>query len=238
MAQNRLAAAAFIILIGWTILSATLLSGYLIFAEWIWQGWYYLIWPIGAGGIIWRYRNQIKPTLANWRIPPILKYVLLVYAMVLLEEILAATLNHLPEGYSASLHLKRITQFWALNILAFSGMAWGSYLIFARYQFTRIQMFCVMGAYGQISEHLLSRLLNPAEAIAAFTLIPLTFWTYGIIFLPAIFIIEDAPRNSLKSFHFPLAVGVIFLTSIPFIVTLDFTRSAYPDLFPPHHMIR
>ncbi len=117
-------------------------------------------------------------------------------------------------------------------------MAWGGYLIFARTQFTRLQMFCVMGVYGQISEQLLSRLFNPAEAIAAFTLIPLTFWTYGIIFLPTIFTVEDKSRKPLKPFHFPLAIGVIFLTSIPFIMTLDVIRSAHPDLFPPRNMIR
>ncbi len=38
MLKNRLATAAFIILIGWAILGATLLSGYLIRAEWIWHG--------------------------------------------------------------------------------------------------------------------------------------------------------------------------------------------------------
>lgn len=238
MRQNRLAIVAAITLIGWTFISAILLVGYLTFAEWIWQGWYYVVWPLVAGTLVWRFRNPIKTTLTNWQIPPILKYVLIVYAIVLIEEVLAATLNHLSEGYAVSLHLKRIAQFWALNILAFSGMAWGGYLIFARYQFTRIHMFCLMGLYGQISEQLLVRLFNPAEAVAAFVLIPLTFWTYGIIFMPAILAIEDKPRKPLKLFHFPLAIGVIFLASIPFIMTLDITRSAYPDLFPPRHMIR
>ncbi len=224
----------------WVFISATLLISYIIFIEWVWQGWYYIIWSLCAGGVIYKYHIQIKNKLTKWNFPTIFKYVIIIYSMVLTEEILASTLNHLSEGWDSTIYIARIGQFWALNILAFSGMIWGSYLVLSKIQFTRIEMFCVFGIFGQISEHLIYRLIFiPDERIAAFVLIPLNFVVYGIIFLPAIFLIEDNKRKNMPSFlRYPLVFFVIFVISIPFITLLEQSRIAYPDLFPPRHMVR
>lgn len=227
------------VLIGWTALSAFFLAGYLLFVEWVWQGWYYFIWPVLSGGIIWRYHFPMRSTLLALPWPVVLKYVGLVYVMVMAEEVLAASLNHLSEGFYFPLYIQRIGQFWALNLLAFSGMAWGTYFVFSRVYFSRIEMFCVLGMFGQVSEHLVYRLLFvPDERIAAFVLMPLNFWVYGLIFLPAFFVLEDNPRKRMRVlWRYPIVFFAIVICSVPFIVFLDWSRGIVSEIYPPRAFI-
>lgn len=225
-------------LILWTGVSAVLLVVYLLAFDWIWQGWYYVTWPTCAGGLLWHHRDRLKKALTQWRLPVIIKYILLVYGMVLIEEILAGTLNHLSEGFDISIYFTRIGQFWLLNLLAFSGMGWGSYLVFSRVKFSLIEMFFIFGLFGQYAEGLIFKLFDPEQVISALVLMPLNLWVYGVIFLPAILLIEGNAQKHMRAiFRYPLVFVVILLASIPFIVTLDQSREAYPELYPPRHMI-
>ena len=229
----------FYVLLVWTIVSAVLLLSYVLFVEWVWQAWYYVLWPVLGGGLVWRYWLPLKRVIDVWSLAPILKYVLIVYGMVSAEEVLASLLNHLSEGFYFPLYIKRIGQFWALNLLAFSGVAWGSYLVFSRVYFSRIEMFCVLGMFGQISEHLIYRLLFvPGEKLAAFVLLPLNFWVYGAIFLPAFFVIEGLPRKVMRAYwRYPLVFMVIVACGMPFIGFLDWSRALVPSLYPPRNFV-
>jgi len=226
------------VLIGWLLLSGLLLITYVLFFEWIWQAWHYLVWPLVAGGLIWKYQNTIKATLLKSQLPTLLLFILLGYGAVLIEETLAALLNHLSEGFFLPLYLKRVTQFWALNVLAFSGIIWGGYIVFSRWQFSRMEMFCIIGLFGQFSERLLFELFTPEKALAALTLMPWNFLIYGTMFLPAILLLEDKKRKTCSKFIcYPMAFMLIFLMSIPFIGLLEWSRELMPELYPPRKFV-
>jgi len=226
------------VLLGWLLLSGLLLITYVIFFEWIWQVWHYLVWPLVAGGLIWKYQDTIKATFLKSPLPTVLLFVLLGYGAVLIEEVFAALLNHLSEGFFLPLYLKRVSQFWALNVLAFSGIIWGGYIVFSRWQFSRTEMFSIIGLFGQFSERLLFELFTVDRALAAFTLMPWNFLIYGTMFLPAILLLEDKQRKPCSRFiSYPMAFMVIFLMSIPFIGLLEWSRELMPELYPPRKFV-
>lgn len=231
----------FYIFLAWSGIAAVLLMAYLIFAQWVWQGWYYIVWPICAGGILWRWRERIKRALLGWSWPPLPKYILIVYIMVVTEEILAATFNHLSEGYDPALHLVRIGQFCLFNVLAFSGAILATGFMFTRYRFSFVQMFCVVGLFGQFSEKLVFHLFSGAEnAIAALVLMPLNFWIYGIIFMPALLLAEgcDGRKDMHWGMRFPLLIFLMFAGSVIFVSVLMYSRSVSPELYPPYKFIQ
>lgn len=226
------------LLLSWLAVSGVLLVTYVLFFEWIWQAWHYLVWPSVAGGLIWKYQHTIKATLSTIQLPTLLKFVLLGYGLVLIEETLAALLNHLSEGFSLTLYLKRVGQFWALNVLAFSGIIWGGYIVFSRWQYSRKEMFCIIGLFGQFSERLLFFLFTPEKTIAALTLIPWNFLIYGTMFLPAIFLLEDKKRKTRsKLTRYSTAFIVIFIVSIPFVAFLEWSRELFPEVYPPRKFV-
>ncbi len=237
--KNTLYSIALGALILWTLLSVVAIILYVSLIEWIWPAWYYIIWPSCAGGILYMYGARIKVCVVNFKLHSAIKYVLLVYMMVIIEETLASTVNHLSEGYSPALHIQRIGQFWAFNILAFSGLAWGSYLVFSRIRFSLVEMFTFFGLFGLIYEGLLYKVFFVSDqSIAALALVPLNFWVYGLIFLPALFVVEDKKRKNMRYIQrFSLVLASIVLFTLPFSIILEHSRELYPDLYPPRHMI-
>jgi hypothetical protein len=81
---------------------------------------YPFLWLGLVGLPVRRWRWPLARRLQGWRLPGFLKFMLLGYMMVLLEEVFAALVNHLAEGFSWPLFLQRIGQFWAFNLLAFT----------------------------------------------------------------------------------------------------------------------
>jgi len=102
---------------------------YLAAIEFIPQFLYPFLWLGLVGLPVWRWRWPLARRLQGWRLPGFLKFMLLGYMMVLLEEVFAALVNHLAEGFSWPLFLQRIGQFWAFNLLGFTGYFVGWYLL-------------------------------------------------------------------------------------------------------------
>ena len=218
----------------WLALAFVALGGYLLAVEWTWPAVYYFIWLLGFGGLFLWQKERLTAALRAWRAPRGVKFILLGYGMVLLEETLAALCNHLSEGFSLPLYFVRVGQFWAFNLLAFSGLIWGWYILATRWRYTYPEAVFWVGLYGFIAEHGLGYLVsNPILAAALF---PLNFFTYGLILSPALLSLEAAQRargDLHPLWRGVLGLGLPLLLAVPFVASLGMLRTAHPHWFPP-----
>jgi hypothetical protein len=199
---------------------------------------YYHIILICIGIPMWFYRHQLSRHLHQWSWPPFIKFSILGYGMVLLEEIVAAFANHLSEGFSPSLFLLRIGQFWAFNVLAFTGLILGWYWLLQRVPYSLQEYFILAGIFGLYSEK--TYLFLVSNPIAFVLTAPLNIAVYGIILSPARLSISDIdkPRRRFSGpWRYPLAFFIPFIASILPVLILMILRSHIPELFPPTKFI-
>ena len=200
------------------------------------QFWYYPALLGGVGLPMGLNRQRMAEALQRWKVPPLPKFLLLGYGMVLIEEVLAALFNHLTEGFAWGLYLERIGQFWALNVLAFTGFIVGWYLLQRWLRFTFAEVFFVAGLWGLYAEHTyLFVLVNP---IAFFVIAPLNILTYGLIISPATLSLGKSDGRTLQPIlKYPLAVVTLFACSIIPIIVLQILRAHFPQIFPPRKFV-
>ncbi len=227
-----------LVIVGWCVVSLvfwvwyTLVTGTMIpFVI------YYPIWLGVAGTLFWRNRGRISSRLQEWRAPAPVKFLLLGFGAVMTEEIVAALANHVPEGFSPTVFLARILQFWDLNIFTFFGFIVGWYGLNRYLTFSRREVFWLAGAWGLYAEKVIFALpSNPLFVLFDFS--P-TVLTYGLIIMPALFSQNDQPGRARLHplIRYPLAYGLIFLCSVPAILVLQILRLRVPALFPPSSLV-
>jgi|CXWL01.1.fsa_nt_gi hypothetical protein len=218
-----------IILMTWLVLSMVSIT-LLQIAKFEWQ---FLVpyWLIACCVPLWHFRHQITTTLQNWRAPDWLKFFLLAYGMVLFEETFSALFNHLSEGFNFWIFIQRIGQFWAFNVLAFTGLILATWLLYSRVQFTQWEMFCLIGFTGLFSERIIY--LLPNELIGFLTFAPTIFIFYGFILSPALMSMKLPPRRVLHPvLKYALMLLAWTLLSQPPGWLLASLRIAFPVLFP------
>lgn len=156
--------------------------------------------------------------------------------MVLFEEIFAAFFNHLTDGFSMSLLMQRIFQFWAFNILAFTGFVIDWYFLITRFRYSDSEVFFLAGVFGLFSEGAISAVFSEPLAVLMFA--PLIIYVYGLILTPAMLSIQDrGVKDVRRLFKYALTIPVIYFFSIvPFIV-LSSLRTNFPTMFPPENFI-
>ena len=223
-----------IILMTWLVLSIVSIT-WLQIAKFEWQ---FLVpyWLIACCVPLWRYRYQITTTLQNWRAPEWLKFFLLAYGMVLFEETFSALFNHLSEGFNFWIFIQRIGQFWAFNVLAFTGLIFATWLLYSRVQFTQWEMFCLIGFTGLFSEGIIY--LLSTEPFAFLTFAPTIFIFYGFILSPALMSMKLPPRRVLHPvLKYAMMVLAWTLLSQPSGWLTLFLRTGFPFLFPPCNFI-
>ena len=197
---------------------------------------YYSIWILVFGSLIWYFREPIKKELRAWSIHPLIKFLLLVYGMVLLEEIFASFSLHLKEGFNILIYPQRIGQFWALNIIAFTGLAFALYFILKKINYSDTEIFFLAGVWGLYAEHTLMAIIgNPLAFIMYF---PLVVFTYGIIITPALWSLEQRGNKNINLIlKYPLTLLVIFIFSVIPLVILTTLRNHFPMFFPPRTLV-
>lgn len=199
-----------------------------------------MYWTIvigGLGGFIYWKKDAITQYLQSIRLPSFFKFILLGYGVVLLEEILAAFTNNLTEGFSFSLYIVRIGQFWAFNILAFTGFIIGWYFLYRYLRYTRREMFFLAGGWGLYAEHVIPGIFgNPI----GYTLLILpTIMTYGIMITPSMLSMEKTGEKVVHPIlKYILTYAVIFVCSIIPMAILLWLRGLHPELFPPTNFIQ
>jgi hypothetical protein len=220
------------VLIGWLILSLVYFAAYMALKEFHWQFVYYYLWLIGFGLPLYIFREQIGRLLQRWKVNRHLKFFLLGYGMVLLEEIFAALMNHLSEGFNLLLFLQRIGQFWFFNVLAFTGLIIAAWFLYTRFQYSFTEMFFLAGLTGLISERTITLLPGNWPVFIVFA--PMNIFTYGLILSPALMSVEPRPRRKV---HFLFRIVLVFvlwysLSQLP-VLLLTVLRSHFPAFFPP-----
>jgi len=185
------------------------------------------------GTLVSRHRANIERWTGNWGINRSVKFLLLGYGAVLVEEVFAAIANGLDKDIPVYLYLVRIGQFWALNIFTFSGLIIGFSLLIKYFEFSKREVFYLSGLWGLYAEKTIFSLAeNPAFFL--FAAAP-NILTYGLIISPALlsYNIPDGRRRLPRPVRYVLAYVVIFALSMPAILLLQTLRQAAPSLFPP-----
>ncbi len=223
-------------LITWLVLSMVYFAIYLALVQFQWQFLYYYVWLIVFGLPLFFFREKVTTLLKGWKINQHVKFFLLGYGMVLLEEIFAALFNNLGEGFNTWLYLQRIGQFWLFNIFAFTGLIFAAWFLFNRIQYSFGEMFCLAGLTGLYAERVI--FLLPAQPQVFVVFAPIMLFTYGLILSPALMSVETQPR---RTFPFLLRIALMllawYLFSQPPVALLMVLRNAYPFLFPPCQFI-
>lgn len=197
---------------------------------------YYVLWTGLFGCWLWRTRIPLGAQLKTWRLHPFLKFVILGYGAVLAEEIIAALANNISEGFSFSLYLTRIGQFWAFNVFAFTGFILGWYVLLKNFSYTARETFYLAGAWGLFSEGIYRFVL--ANPVAAFMMAAPTVLTYGLILAPASLSMNKSGKRTLPfPWKLPLTYGLIFALSLAPMFALTHLREQHPQLFPPEKFI-
>ena len=222
--------------VAWLIVALIFWAWYLAAVAFVPQFLYSFFWLGLVGLPIWRWRRPLGRLVQAWRFPGFLKFMALGYLMVLIEEIFAALVNHLSEGFSWPLFLQRIGQFWALNLFAFTGFFVGWYLLARFIGFSRVEMFYLGGCFGLYSERVI--FLLPGQLLVFILFAPLMIFTYGLILTPAMLSIGE-PRKSrlIWPLRYPLAFLIPFLCSLPPVILLQTLRASFPDWFPPRKFV-
>lgn len=187
------------------------------------------------GAVLWFRWDWMQRLLREWPGRPFIKFVLIGYVTVLYEEVIAAFVNHLAEGFSIMLYLLRIGQFWALNIFAFTGFIIGWYFLLRRYQYTYREVFYLAGLWGLYAEGIFRHLASPLGMVM---LIGPTIVIYGIIAMPMALSLPPGNGRQLASYkRYPLTFAVIFACSLLPVLVLSALRTQFPEAFPPTSMI-
>ena len=224
------------IMVIWLLVALLFWMWYLLTQRFQAQLLYPYLW-LGLVGIpIWLLRGQLRHLLQRWRLNGFLKFALLGYAAVLLEEMFAALVNNLAEGFSLELYLQRIGQFWALNVLAFTGLIVGWYILLRLFAYSAVERFYLAGLFGLFAERTIVAL--PTNPLAFFLFAPLIIFTYGLILTPAMLSLSSGARHHPSwIIRYPLALLVPFVCSVPPVFVLQVLRSSHPGWFPPRKFV-
>jgi len=220
------------LMMGWLVLGFIFWIFYLAAVEFKYQFIYYLFIILFVGIPIWIYRERIKYSLRNWKRGNLAKFLILGYGFVLFEEIFAALFNHLSEGFNPVLYLGRIGQFWALNIIIFTGFYLGWYFLLKKFQYSYTEIFFTAGTWGLIAERVIYNLFsNPLYVLF---LAPVMIFVYGIMITFPMLSIPLEGRRRLNPFlKFLLSLLVIFIFSVVPLLLLQLLRTNFPWAFPP-----
>jgi hypothetical protein len=195
-------------------------------------GFYYIFWLGAVGMYVWKNRISIEQKLSSWNIGRFKKFILLGVFMILLEEIFAGISMHLGVTWTTLGFVIGILQFWALNIFALPGFIIGWYLLLSRIQYSRKEVFILVGIFGLWSEKVFIHVTeNP---IAGTLLILPTMFTYALIIAPSIMSLSIREIKKIPwVFRYILGLTVPFIVSIPFVGAVLYLRAHFPGVFPP-----
>ncbi|OGZ07717.1 MAG: hypothetical protein A3C93_06520 [Candidatus Lloydbacteria bacterium RIFCSPHIGHO2_02_FULL_54_17] len=214
------------------VIAVVILNIYFVFIERSFTVLYYVLWLGGVGYFVVQYREAIVFHLRQWKISPLLKFLILGYGAMLAEEFIVGLVHAANEGLSLATLLLRVSQFWAFNVFAFTGFIFGWYFFIRRYSYSLTDIFFISGLWGLFSEHTLSYLSqNP---IAAVLLILPTMCTYNLIIAPALFSVAERGTKVVGiAWRYSSTLLLFLVFSIPPMAVLWFLRSTFPDAFPP-----
>ena len=213
------------------MISVLLLNLFSIFVTHNFTFLYYVIWLGVFGFLFLKYQGIIGDFLVRIHIPHFLKFVILGYGSVFLEEVIVALVHALTEGFSLSRFFELVSQFYIFNFIAFTGFILCWYFLIKYIRYSKIDLFLIVGMWGLFSEHVFGFIFS--NFVMGMLLVLPTMSTYNLIIAPALL---GAAKNSAKEIsvwkRYVYSFLILFISSIPFIVLLVLLRSHFPAVFP------
>ncbi len=224
---------AFKIFIVWAGIALIFFNWYFVFQAHNFIPLYIDIMLLAVGLPLWKNRREIALKLQSWPLSALLKFIVLGYGMVLFEEIFAAFVNNLNEGFSPALFIVRVLQFWAFNIFAFTSMIFGWYVLARKFLFSRMELFVLAGLWGLYCEKVI---FLPPLVIISYA--PLVALIYVVIIAPAIWSLP-VPQRAERSWLVRYPCGFLVVMVLAFVSTgiLMLLRARFPLAFPPCNFI-
>ena len=220
------------LVLAWAIIGFVFWGAYNAFVSYMPQFLYFYIWTAGAGTLVWLSRSPLEKRVRAIKLGQRTRFILLGYGMVLAEEVVAAFANNLSEGFTPQLFALRVLQFWAFNLLAFTGWILTWTWMSRSLAFSMKERFYLSGLFGLYAEKTIYYLFS--NPLAFFFTAPLEMLTYGLILAPAQLSVEShGGMKTLRLLRYLTALLLPILVSVPFIVLLTVLRSDFPWVFPP-----
>jgi hypothetical protein len=192
-----------------------------------------LLWVVLGGTLMVVFRNRIRPVIlglpGDWR----LKFVLFATLLALLEEAVTVSMTNLaplfgvPPGaayITASANYLDVVSLH--SVVVFVPMFIGWAFLLSRWDFSPALVFLLFGLTGTLAEVSFG---GPAQ----FAQIAMWTYVYGLmVFLPAYCIPAERDVKPLRWWHFPVAVLLPVVFSMPVAAVVG-TLHPYPIHFPP-----
>lgn len=215
------------------IISMSVLVIFFTFVEGALTPFYYIIMIVIVGWGISRNQLAFSAYLQKIPLPAFLRFMILGYMAVLLEETIVGTIYTLQEGFSLLILFQRIQQFVLFNIFAFTGFLLGAYVMSRHISIKPIDFFLIAGSWGLFAEKIIFLIFS--FPIAAIALILPTMAVYSVILSPAFLSLKSEERGQKiwpfwKKFVFTLLV-MLFFSVLP-VGLLMHLRLIYPLYFP------
>lgn len=178
--------------------------------------------------------SRIDFSLLTEKLPKILLYFLAAYGMVLFEEVIAALINNINEGFSLDLFFIRVLQFWFFNVLGFSGVIIAMFLCSHFRLLEKREFIVLIALFGIYAEHVFAQ----GNPIVILVYAPVTIFTYYLIYSPAISLLEKREARKMnRLLRYLISAFIVFILSVPFVITISELRQNFPGLFPTCDMI-
>jgi hypothetical protein len=192
-----------------------------------------LLWVVLGGTLMVVFRNRIRPVIlglpGDWR----LKFVLFAALLALLEEAVTVSMTNLAPLFGVPLGAAYITASANYldvvslhSVVVFVPMFIGWAFLLNRWDFSPALVFLLFGLTGTLAEVSFG---GPAQ----FAQIAMWTYVYGLmVFLPAYCIPAERDVKPLRWWHFPVAVLLPVVFSMPVAAVVG-TLHPYPIHFPP-----
>ena len=179
------------------------------------RGFYYVIW-LAFIWLLWKRRALLETWFQSQTLPDFFLFVGLGLIMVIIEETIAGIAVHLLSVKSPTELPVLVAQYYANNLLLLPGFIIAWYILLKRYEYSRTEVFTLVGLFGLFSEKIYIHVLTiPIMGIAL--LLP-TMFTYIGIILPSVLSLpaQDARRHRNVIRYF---TGLVFpiIMSMPFV---------------------
>jgi hypothetical protein len=192
-----------------------------------------LLWVALGGSLMFAFRNHIRQLVLGLRGDWRLKFVLFATLLALLEEAVTVSMTNLaplfgvPVGaayITASSNYLDVVALHSVVVFIPMFIAWA--FLLSRWEFTPSQVFLLFGLTGTLAE-------VSFGGAGQFAQIAMWTFVYGLmVFLPAYCIPAERGARPLRWWHFPLAVVLPIVFTIPVAVVIG-TLHPIPIHFPP-----
>lgn len=194
----------------------------------------YLIWCVGAGLLIWRFRDRVRDLFHRVPGNPWLKFFFLCLILVLLEEVVTTTMTNLAPVFGSQVGVAFITGsanyfevvLWHSVVAIFPGFIAWAFLVrwVAVHPNTAYLVYGLQGVMGEVMYD------GPHQA-AAFA-----FWiaVYGpILYLPAycVYGLGDRRRPRFRHFAAVFAASIVLtVPSVQFVFRFRPPDAGFPEI--------